>query len=213
MQSSGMMAFKIGSMDIERAFMVDINGNETECFNRLCFIESQPLRIYVYKTGDMYNSDNLFALDFQYLYDDLSDYSENIESNISNNHSLTIENGKIELSYTRTSNTENNQIVMIPVAYSEEWIVTSEISYETMSVSGGFLGIVIPHGTTTIEVSLKFVPEGLKDGAKASVAGFGIYAVIFLPVYLESRKRKLFNRLKETEVNAHEEIDNHSTSL
>ncbi len=212
-QPNGMMAFKIGSMDIERAFLVDINGTETECFNRLCFIESQPVRIYVYKTGDMYNSDNLFALDFQYLYDDLSDYSENIESNISNNHSLIIENGKIELSYTRTSDTSYDQIVMIPVSYSEEWIITSDISYETMSVSGGFLGIVIPHGTTNIEVSLKFVPEGLKDGAKASVAGFGIYAVIFLPVLLESRKRKLFSRLKETEVNDHEKIDNHSTSL
>ncbi len=209
----GMMAFKIGSMDIERSFIVDIDGNETECFNKLCFMESKPVRIYVYKTGDMYNSNNLFALDFQYLYDDLDDYSENAKSNVSTDHSLTIKNGKIELSYTRTSDTLTDQIIMIPIAYSEEWILTSDIPYETMSVSGGFLGIIIPHGTTDVYITMKYVPEGLKDGAKASVAGFLIYAVIFLPVFLESRKRKILKRLKETEVTDHEEIDNHRTSL
>ncbi len=213
MPDSGMMAFKIGSMQIERSFIVDSNNQETECFNRLCFVDSKPVRIYVYKTGDMYNSNNLFGLDFSYLFDDLNVYQNNVQSTISSDHHLEISDGEIKLSYKRTSVSENDQLVMIPVAYSEEWKIISDIPYETLSVSGGFLGIIIPKEITDIEITMKFVPNGLSDGLKASIAGLGIYLVIFVPVFLDNLKQRIFKKRNETEVFDHEETDNHRTGL
>jgi len=214
MQEFGMMAFKLGSLDLERTFLVDAMGNETECFDKFCFMETRPTRIYLLKTGKMYETENLFALDFQYLYDDLSFYDENAVTKISEDQSLTISGGKIHLSYTRTSTTSNDQIVMIPVAYSEDWEITSGIFYETISVSGGFLGIVIPFSVNEIDITMKFVPKGLKTGALASLAGVLIYLGIFVPILvIENKKRKSTNRLPVTEVSIHEDIDNHSTGL
>ena len=213
MFDSGMMAFKIGSMAIERSFVVNANKEETECFNKLCLLGSQPERIYIYKTGDMYESGNLFGLEFQYIYDDLEDYDNAIESPISSNHKLKIAHGKIDLSYTRTSDSDNDQIVMIPVAYSEEWVVTSDIPYETISVSGGFLGVIIPKGTNDISITMKFIPNGLTDGFRASIAGLCIYLVIFVPAFLEQWKQRIFKKRSKMEVLAHEEINNHRTGI
>jgi len=213
MNDSGMMAFKMGSMQIDRSFIVNENNEETECFNKLCLLNSKPVRIYVFKTNDMYNSNNLFSLDFQYLYDDLEDYQNNIVSPISKDHHLEINKGRIKLSYTKTSQSLNDQIVMIPVAYSEEWVITSDIPYETLSVSGGFLGIIIPKETTEVNITFKFVPNGLTDGLKASIAGLGIYLVIFVPVFLENWKLRIFKKRNEMEVFDHEETDNHRSSL
>jgi len=213
LESGGTMAFKMGNLDLERSFVEDIERNRTECFNKACYTESVPEKIFVLKTGAMYDTENLFALDFQYLFDDLTYFDDYAESTISENQSLTIEKGKIHLSYTRTSDTLFDQIVMIPVAYSEEWIFTSEVQYETLSVSGGFLGIVIPHGVTEIDIALKFVPKGLNQGALVSLAGLGLYALIFIPVFLLQKRRKAKIASHETEVIDHEEVNSDSSSL
>lgn len=213
MPEQGLISMKMGSLTIERSFVVDAEGNQTECMTTQCYLSSQPVRIYVYKTGDMYSTSDLFSLKFQYLADDLSFYEENAVSKISDNQQLSINNGKIELSYTRTSDTAYDQIVMIPVAYSEEWVITSETYYETLSVSGGFLGIIIPNGENEIHVTMEFQPAGLIDGLKTSVAGFLIYAVIFLPVLLDHYKKRLQRKLLKPEEITHEDLDHHRSSL
>ncbi len=213
LESGGTMAFKMGNLDLERSFVEDEDRNRTECFNKACYTESIPKRIFLYKTGGMYETENLFALDFQYLFDDLTYFDEYAKSDLSENQVLTIEKGIIHLSYTRISDSIYDQIVMIPVAYSEEWIITSENHYDTISVSGGFLGIVIPNGVSDIDVSLKFVPKGLNQGALVSLAGLGIYALIFVPVFVFKKYRKAKKVVIQTEVIDHEEINGDSTSV
>jgi uncharacterized membrane protein YfhO len=79
---------------------------------------------------------------------------------------------------------------MIPVAYSEEWIVQSG-DYKTFSVSGGFLGILIPSGEEAIDITLKFVPKGWKTGLLVSIGASLTYAGIFLiPHWIRRQKAK-----------------------
>jgi len=139
----------------------------------------------------------------RYGYDNLEMYEDYADSDLSADEKMTIEKGIITLSYTRTSLSSNNQIIMIPVTYSEEWIITSSVQYQTMSVSGGFLGIVIPAGTETVAVPLKFVPKGVQNGAMVSLAGIAGYIIIFLPLCLFRRSRKK-KSISPAEVAVHE---------
>ena len=200
--SDGMLFFSY-NQTLERVFVEDEFGNQSECIKGYCFFENPPVRAYLFKTNEMYALTNLYASTLRYGYDNLEMYEEYADSDLAANEKMTIENGVITLSYTRTSSSSRNQIVMIPVTYSEEWVITSPIQYQTLSVSGGFLGIVIPEGTTAVSVTLKFVPKGLQNGAMVSLCGLGGYIVIFLPIYLFRRSRK--KHLKSpVEVTVHE---------
>jgi len=198
--TSGMLYFQMtNAMVFDRVFVVDAEDNETECFEGYYYFDEIPERMYILKTNDMYNYSNPFALSLKYSYDDLSSYANQADSPIAADEFMTIKGGKITLSYTRTSESANDQIVVIPVAYSEEWEITSGQNYETMSVSGGFLGIVIPNGTNQITLTLNFVPKGLELGALASLGGAFVYAAIFIPIHLIKRRRAEKAR-KDTEV-------------
>jgi uncharacterized membrane protein YfhO len=78
---------------------------------------------------------------------------------------------------------------MIPVCYSDDWKFVGDEEYETLSVSGGFLGIIIPNGTDVIDVSLKFVPKGLSLGGLASLGGILIYSAIFVPYFIKNKRK------------------------
>ncbi|MFA5380993.1 MAG: hypothetical protein WC296_03505, partial [Candidatus Izemoplasmatales bacterium] len=121
------------------------------------------------------------------------------------NEQLTIENGILDFSYTRTSDTGYDQIVMIPITYSEEWIFTSEQQYQTTSVSGGMLGIIIPAGIDEIHVTMKFVPNGIITGGWVTLISAGIYLAIFLPIQILKVQKKRKATLKL------EAIDNETT--
>ncbi|MBU1144439.1 MAG: YfhO family protein [Firmicutes bacterium] len=174
----------------DRVFAVDDFGNEIESYPGYYYFESAPNVLYVFKTGDMYSQPDLFNLSLDYSFDDLSDYRDMIASSLSENESLTIAHSKINLSYDRISVSTYDQLIVIPVAYSEEWVFTSETKYETLSASGGFLGIIIPEGVNSIDIQLKFVPKGLKLGALGSLAGILIYGAIFIPTCLIERNKK-----------------------
>ncbi|MDD3126361.1 MAG: YfhO family protein [Candidatus Izemoplasmatales bacterium] len=198
---------------LDRVFVVDTNGNEYESLKGSCFIESQPARAYILKTAEMYGSSaDVFSMILTFDYVDLSYYDDFADSQLSENEQLTIENGIIDFSYTRTSETGYDQIVMIPITYSEEWIVTSEEQYQTLSVSGGLLGIIIPAGVDEVHVTMKFVPNGIIDGGWATLIAVGIYTAIFLPIYLV-RINKKKKALSNTEVIENETTDNHNPSL
>ena len=77
---------------------------------------------------------------------------------------------------------------MIPICYSDDWIFTGDKSYETLSVSGGFLGIVIPGEEKDIDISMKFAPKGLDLGLYGTLAGSIIYLGIFTPYWIKKKK-------------------------
>jgi uncharacterized membrane protein YfhO len=94
------------------------------------------------------------------------------------------------VSYENVSASENDQIVVIPVAYSDDWQFTSDINYDKISVSGGFLGIVVPAGAQNVDLELKFVPKYLDLGLYLSMGATAVYLAIFiLPVLVKKRNR------------------------
>ncbi len=186
----GMFYFEL-EQDFERVFFVDEEGNEYEGFKNYYYFDSPPIRMYVLKTYDMYTKvNNLFNFDLRYAYDDLTTYGDAVDNSLFDNESLRIDSGKIYLSYTRTSDSDYDQIVVVPVAYSEEWTFISDQEYETISASGGFLGIIVPNGVTDIDIVLKFVPKGLKLGALGTLGATIIYLGLFLPGWIRKRKRQ-----------------------
>lgn len=191
MPTSGLMYLSF-TKPLEKAFVVDAEGNQSSFLSGTCYFDTQPVRLYVLKTYEMdtYGEFNLRATFFS---TDLDYFDEQADSDLAADEMMTIENGKITLSYTRTSSSSYDQVVMIPVTYSEEWVITSDVQYRTMSVSGGFLGIVIPNGVTDISITLEFVPKGLATGARISGGALAGYAVIFgmlgLIRYQKKKKR------------------------
>lgn len=213
-RDEGVLFFNLSSsIDFERVFVVDEDGNETESFNGYHYFDSIPMRMYIYKNADMYAQDNLFNLSLKYAYDDLSFYEENAHSLISDNQYLTIDSGKIHLKYDRTSDSESDQLVVIPVAYSEEWEITSGQNYETVSASGGFLGIIIPYGVDSIDLEIAFSPKGLEKGLLGTLGGIGLYMLIFIPSILLERKKTKNIKTKDVEMNIDEENNNHHSVL
>lgn len=136
----------------------------------------------------MYEYYNLFLLTIGYSYDDLADSSSLLNQDYANGEYLTINNGKINIQYFNASESEYDQLVVIPVAYSDDWVITSEVQYETMSTSGGFLGIIVPSGTAYINITMEFQPTGIGIGALASLGSVMFYLVIFLPTWIKKRK-------------------------
>lgn len=209
-RDEGMLYFNLSSsIDFERVIVIDESGNETEGFNGYHYFNSPPTRMYVYKTSKMYEQDNLFTLSLKYAYDNLSFYQQHAKSTIAENQHLTIQNSEIQLRYDRISETEYDQLVVIPVAYSEEWKITSGQSYETISASGGFLGIMVPYGVNSIDITLRFYPKGVDKGLLGSLAGFAVYALIFIPSIIIEKKKPKKNQIIDLEMNSDEENNNH----
>jgi uncharacterized membrane protein YfhO len=188
-RDQGMFYFEL-SQPFERVFILDEDGNEYEGFKNYYYFASKPVQMYVYKTYDMYTKVNdLFNFSLSYAYDDLSTFETSAGDSLAANKHLTIDKGKIHLTYQRTSDSSYDQIVVIPVAYSEEWKIASGQAYDTLS-AGGFLGIVVPHGEDTIEVQLKFVPKGLGTGFLVTAGTTLIYLGIFLPGWIIAARRR-----------------------
>lgn len=188
--SSGIIDFAMNaSFGFEgRTFVVDEFGNQYECIDGFYSFDTKPDKLYVYKTSKMYEYSNLFNLSVRFSYDDLTDSNSLLNRDYVSQPYLTIQHGTIHLSYTNTSTSTTDQLVMIPVAFSDDWIITSPTPYQTMSTSGGFLGIMIPNGTSQIDVTLKFKPKGLGLGALITLGGLIVYTGIFLPAWLKKEK-------------------------
>ncbi|XMB71531.1 hypothetical protein RJI07_05290 [Mycoplasmatota bacterium WC30] len=190
LSDSGIIGFALNtSFSFQRTFVVDEFGNEYECIDGFYSFETKPDKLYMYKTTKMYEYENLFQLILKFSYDDLSDSNSLLMQDFINDKYLSIKNGKINLSYLNTSDSLYDQIVVIPVVYSDDWKFITDVEYETISTSGGFLGIIIPSGTDNIEISLKFVPKGLTYGGLASLGGLLIYLGIFMPSWIKKRNK------------------------
>ena len=89
-------------------------------------------------------------------------------------------------------------IIKTAYAYSDDWRLKNN-DYDLIDVDGGFLGIVIPEGTSNVDLVLAYEPAGFKTGAILSVSGLGIYLLITIPVLtiiIKKRKNK-----KEVDIN------------
>jgi hypothetical protein len=188
--TSGILSFAVSTnFNLEKAYVIDESGVQHECLNGFYTFDTLPDKLYVKKTSKMYDYSNLYNLTLRVSYDNLEDSDIVLNQDFANDKYLSIEKGKISLAYTNSSVTDYDQIVVIPVCFSDDWVFTDDSEYETISVSGGFLGIVIPGNTVDVNISMKFVPKGLDYGALGTLAGVLIYLGIFLPSWIKRRKK------------------------
>ncbi len=178
------------SFSFDKAFVIDEFGNRYNLIDGFYNIETQPDKLYIFKTAQIYNMNtNIYGLSIKYGMEDMSNVNSVTENDLIEDEHLFIKNGKINISYTNMSATEYDQVIMIPVCYSDDWVIISETQYETLSLSGGFLGVVIPNGTHEINITLKFMPKGLGLGAIVSLGGVIVYSAIFVPYIIKKRKK------------------------
>ncbi|NLZ62015.1 MAG: YfhO family protein [Acholeplasmataceae bacterium] len=198
-RETGMLYFDM-SQELEKVSFVDEDGNEYEGFKNYYYFNTKPVTMYIFKTYNMYTKVNdLFNFDLKYIYDDLSDYELLTNQSLAKDKSLKISGGKLSLSYERTSESAYDQLVVVPIAYSEEWQFISGEEYETISASGGFLGIIIPNGVEDVKIEMKFVPKGLKYGLLGSGVGILVYLGIFVLPWVIKKTKSRKQSVKEME--------------
>ena len=176
----------------EKVFIVDEFGDRYEVLDGYYHYETKPDKLYIFKTSGMYSYYDLYNLRLRYIADSYENLSDTlIQENIGEKY-LSIKHAKIDLRFNNLVNSEKDQIVVIPVAYSEDWQFTSEQVYDTISVSGGFLGIVIPKGTTQVDLTMKFSPKYMDLGLYLSLGSLAIYGLIFIsPMIIKKKKKRM----------------------
>ena len=188
-EEEGIILFDM-NLDFNKLFVTDEFGNELYLVDGYYYYENKPSRLYIFKTGDMYDYNDLFNLKLYYLIEGSENISESLVNSDIANSSLKIENSKINLEYDYLNVPDTDQIVMIPVAYSDDWQFTSEQVYDTISVSGGFIGLIIPEGTESVDIELRFVPNYLNLGLYISLGSAALYLSIFaIPLIIKRKKR------------------------
>ena len=174
----------------ERVFVVDELGNSSESLDGYYHYNTKPDKIYIFKTNGMYNYSDLYNLRLRYIVEEDFDIDNLLVQNQISDRYLSIKHSKIDLRYENNVASEYDQIVVIPIAYSDDWQFTTDKVYDTISVSGGFLGIVIPEGTTSVNVNMEFVPKYLDLGLYATLGSTAIYLLIFVtPMLIKTKKR------------------------
>ena len=167
---------------------IDLKRN---CLNGLCLVEDFDFDHVLYggSANDfIYSEENHY---FDYYFDNLDCYIDNSDnSNFATNKELTYGGSTISVKYTRTSDTDNDQVIVLPVTYSEEWICEND-DYKLVRANGGYLGVVVKNGITNIDLNITFKPGGIKIGLIGSLLGFGIYGVyIALTIYRKKKEKK-----------------------
>ncbi|MDA3931611.1 MAG: YfhO family protein [Tenericutes bacterium] len=184
-----LLKFSFSNYTIDKNFIVDEAGNEIYSVNGMYYPTTDMKRMFVFKNNDLYNHNNLFNLYLNYTA--FEPLSEDIiyDKNIVSNKQLTVENGRIHLSYNYNQPSDGNHIITIPVTYSDDWQFTSDEIYDKISVSGGFLGIIIPEGKTSVDITLKFIPKNIKSGLYISLIGTVIYSGLVVYPILKKKLR------------------------
>lgn len=129
------------------------------------------------------------------LYYDINHFNDNKNDKLlANNKSLSYNKSTVNIKYHRVSESSNDQIIVLPVTYSDEWKVYDS-NYEIVKANGGFVGVVVKNGIKDIDITLKFEPKGLKIGCVVSLIGIFIYCMYFgINTYIR-RKKEIDNEI------------------
>ncbi|MBP5342544.1 YfhO family protein [bacterium] len=131
-------------------------------------IDRRLVNIYIIKTNEIYNlatppTIKLLSYSLNETYQD--SYQ---------NKKISTKRSKINISYTKEQE-EGYDMIMIPTAYSSEWKVVSGEVEDIIKVNGGFIGLVVPKNIQSNDITLQFIPNGLKLGAIVSIASIIFY--------------------------------------
>lgn len=162
------------------------DGRREEAFNGYAFYDEIPKILWVD------NNTNIINLGDGTEHDIIVEYCDYYEYEIYLNRmkdysdlSLTMDNDKLHLTYNRENLGKN--VVVIPISYNKDWKCNKD--YKLVSVNGGLLGIVIPEGEASIDLTLSFTPSKLNVSALVSIGGLVIFGA-----YILYCGRKVFRR-------------------
>ncbi len=133
--------------------------------------ENAPDKFYMrYKNSATSNVVSLYGFDYS-VYDDFIETQNSYE-----NRYYSLDSNVMTIKFTNDSKAK---VIKTAYTYSSDWqIENNKAGYETVSINGGFLGIVVPEGETYVDIKLRFLPKGYESGFNISQIGVIIYASI-----------------------------------
>ena len=163
--------------------LVDDDGNTRLCTQDFCslydFSSNHILRGF---SIEKYIENNKV---FEVLYRngnfDETDYDE-----YASGKQISQKGSTINIKYERTSNSENDQVIVLPVTYSDEWVCDDE-NYQIVKANGGFLGVIVKNNIKNIEVDITFKPSGVKIGFVGTCIGFCVYGLYLVFTYFKKK--------------------------
>lgn len=171
--------------------LLDSNNNERKCWVGFCSLEDFETR---YVMTSVLKQEVIKYQDVNLIYqDDLSYYFENKLDLNAISKELSYDGSTVRVKYERSTSNSNDQVIVLPITYSDEWYCEKE-GYTLVKANGGYLGIIVDSEITSIDVTIKFKPGGLTVGLIGSFVGVGIYC---LYITLLKHKKKYKNKLVE----------------
>lgn len=164
----------------------DSNDNVRKCTQDFCslynfdeeyMLVELPLRNFV-------NNDNQFHLTYQEGF--INEHIEN-DSAYANNKHLSHDGSTINVRYTRISETQNDQVIVLPVTYSDEWKINNN-DCKLVRANGGFLGIIVKKGIKNVDVLMTFEPTGARIGCVGTCVGLCIYGAYVAFIFYKRKK-------------------------
>lgn len=177
--------------------LVDKNYQNRTCYRSLCVLTDFTVD---HGLTSFYLSDfsDGNTIKFVYQEDDLSYYNGKKEDIYARNKSLTYNGETINVKYERSSSSDNDQVIVLPITYSEEWKCEDD-NYKLVKANGGFLGVIVNKDIKNIDVSITFKPTGVKLGITVSVVGVGIYGLYVLFIYLKKKRGENNENIQKAE--------------
>lgn len=165
------------------------DNEERFCMRGLCKIEDFDYNHILYDVFNIISLDKVNKI--YYYFDDLDNYLEKADnSNLATNKSLTYRGSSINVKYDRANESVNDNVIVLPVSYSDEWVCNNK-NYELIEVNGGFLGVLVSKEINNIDITISFKPKGVKIGALGSLVGFGLYGLYLFISFRLSREEKI----------------------
>ena len=174
---------------LTRSFIVDLQGQTHYPIADMYEHVENAQKLYVYKSQALQNHNDLFLLLLQYsIYTPDMKAAKALQPDVYFKQ-MQIDNGEISLSYVYLAPTESAHMIVIPVTYSDQWEIIQGGDYQTMAVSGGFLGVLVPEGTQEVDIRLRFMPKNFSQGTQISLIALPIYlGVIGIEILIKNKK-------------------------
>ena len=125
---------------------------------------------------------NLYGFDYD-IYDEFINTQNSYE-----NRYYSLDSNIMTIKFT---NDAKAKVIKTAYTYSSDWqIENNTLGYETVSINGGFLGIIVPKGVTNVDISLRFMPKGYENGFKITQIGVIIYtSIISIGLMIEMKNK------------------------
>lgn len=166
------------------AYVLDTDGNKHQLFYGMVGYNGTwtPKEIYFSAYDNTAHNMLVYSLGDDFYYDYLA------KQNQYQNQYFELDNGKMTIKCDYQAS-KYNRILKTNYCYSDEWKVSNP-NYKTINILGGWLGIVLPAGSTSCDITLSFEPTGLNLGLTIGSFTFGAFSVICGAIFISNINKK-----------------------